>query len=481
MDGKKYCAYNKTQGSFLSLRISVVDNLNTSSAEPGESQAGNSQTSLWLQPDGEIPAGFGPSGFDYVFLDEDHRVVDVAEARPGAPREMLRVQAASVLALPPNTIASTDTSYGDELVIWASKAEVQQPGLKSKPNAGARLKPILAPAFPGKSAEPLPVSLNAVRLQDSTPLVEEREVAELSLDEKQSLLTRFKRWVASSLPQFSSDAPISIVSAAHANASDATPATWVPAASISATSIPEPTAAPFSAGWFDSEPIAPVREVPASVARTPVDPAPIPNLHVVPAPVSAPITSYSDTFARDHFAAKVRPERTAPPKQPPQDFVERRREFVEFTENPGADESGPEEAPSLIVRFLRWLAAPPRASRRHKMPGLVAYYWTGGNPQPHPVINISTSGVYLRTQDRWLPDTVLVMSLQRTSGLVNDPDNGITVLSKVTRHDEEGVGLQFVTSDSIELRQGHILPGMGTDKAALKEFLEHFERLERGA
>ena len=66
---------------------------------------------------------------------------------------------------------------------------------------------------------------------------------------------------------------------------------------------------------------------------------------------------------------------------------------------------------SLRTRFVRWLDAdslPPaldsevpgdrRRSKRHPLPGLVAYYWTGGTPQAHQIGDISSTGFYLLTK-----------------------------------------------------------------------------------
>jgi len=83
--------------------------------------------------------------------------------------------------------------------------------------------------------------------------------------------------------------------------------------------------------------------------------------------------------------------------------------------------SGIEEKPSLKVRFLHWLFPLPAASDRRRgerLPalGLVAYYWTGGAPQPYQLGDVSQSGLYLLTEERWLPGTRIVMTLQRERG-----------------------------------------------------------------
>jgi len=127
---------------------------------------------------------------------------------------------------------------------------------------------------------------------------------------------------------------------------------------------------------------------------------------------------------------------------------------------------------------MRWLAGSSPVAERIEIPGLVAYYWNGSAPVPHRVGNISTSGLYLFTEERWCLDTVLLMSLQRTTIKKNDPRDRFSVLSRVVRLDGDGVGLQFVASDSVGQVGGQVLPGKGLDKQALEKFLLRLNRAE---
>ena len=87
--------------------------------------------------------------------------------------------------------------------------------------------------------------------------------------------------------------------------------------------------------------------------------------------------------------------------------------------------------PSRMLRgssaFLRWLSTDRRGSKRHPLPGLVAYYWTGGAPQAFHIADISTNGLYLLTDERWFPGTMILMTLQRTNTDGDDPDDFISV------------------------------------------------------
>jgi hypothetical protein len=149
--------------------------------------------------------------------------------------------------------------------------------------------------------------------------------------------------------------------------------------------------------------------------------------------------------------------------------------MVEPSDDKQDAESASEEKPSLSIRLLRWLNNPRPVAKRQSKPGLVAYYWTGGPPQAHEVVNISATGLYVRTREHWLPDTVILMTLQRTGSNPDNPEDSVSVLSKVIRQDEDGVGLEFVTSESAGLSGSQFVPGKGKDKDALQKFMRRMK------
>lgn len=136
---------------------------------------------------------------------------------------------------------------------------------------------------------------------------------------------------------------------------------------------------------------------------------------------------------------------------------------------------------SLRSRIARWvdptvlaanLHSPKRrgASRKQR-PGLVAYYWSGGPPQPHEIANISESGFYLFTKDRWIPETVLRMVIQRPDIEEGDPRHAIVVVARVVREDMDGVAYEFVLPENLNRETRDILPAKLTDRKALEHFL----------
>ena len=101
---------------------------------------------------------------------------------------------------------------------------------------------------------------------------------------------------------------------------------------------------------------------------------------------------------------------------------------------------------------VKWLAKifaarDRRRSTRRLSPPLMAFYWDGGIPIPHIVTDISRTGLFLRTADRWHPRTLLRVTLQRKSRDPIQPDQTITVQCRVVRTGEEGVGMAFMLAE----------------------------------
>lgn len=118
---------------------------------------------------------------------------------------------------------------------------------------------------------------------------------------------------------------------------------------------------------------------------------------------------------------------------------------------------------SWDMRFLCWLypeldfrrreAIKPRDRRRAgrlPLPGLVAYFFTGGPPRPQRISDISVTGFYMHTQERWMPGTIIRMTLQKIGTRGEHPSDTITVHSKVVRWGGDGEGFEFVLSGFLD-------------------------------
>jgi hypothetical protein len=128
---------------------------------------------------------------------------------------------------------------------------------------------------------------------------------------------------------------------------------------------------------------------------------------------------------------------------------------------------------SLLKSWLQnWLSSDRRRANRKPLPGLVAYYWTGGSPKAYRIGDISSNGLYLLTQERWFPGTMILMTLQRTDSLGRNLDDAIAVQSKVVRWGDDGVGLTFVLLKTAEKESRERQLQTWADKRTLDRFLE---------
>jgi len=133
-----------------------------------------------------------------------------------------------------------------------------------------------------------------------------------------------------------------------------------------------------------------------------------------------------------------------------------------------------EERVSLKIRFLRWLFPDinRRRSKRYSVPGLVAYYWTGGSPSSYSVGDVSATGLYLITRERWTPGTTIQMTLQKQDSSGKSVEGSICVLSQVVRWGDDGAGFNFVLSDYEDPTNLQVLPGEATSRKAVENFLQ---------
>ncbi|HEY2470631.1 MAG TPA: PilZ domain-containing protein [Terracidiphilus sp.] len=171
-----------------------------------------------------------------------------------------------------------------------------------------------------------------------------------------------------------------------------------------------------------------------------------------------------------HEPASALPIHDLVPEAPPE---------IAEPEPPAIEKAKPgKEKLTLGERMHRWIGGESsisgnrRKGERTALPGMVAFYWSGGAPRPHEIVNISKTGFYLRTKELWLPDTLVRMTLQRPHEVQGSGRESISVLARVVRIDEDGVGHEFVTSDALRnVRSRDVLPEHGTNPKELEKFL----------
>jgi len=138
----------------------------------------------------------------------------------------------------------------------------------------------------------------------------------------------------------------------------------------------------------------------------------------------------------------------------------------------GLIKTGTKPAPAQRNWLQRWWSPDPRKAPREAAPGLAAYYWNGAAPEAHGIRDISSTGLYLVTEERWYPGTLVLMTLQRTDVGEETAERSIAVQSRAVRWGQDGVGLQFILPDSKDLKSGNSGLLEGADRKEFERFLQ---------
>ena len=98
--------------------------------------------------------------------------------------------------------------------------------------------------------------------------------------------------------------------------------------------------------------------------------------------------------------------------------------------------------------------SPPdrRRSERRNSPELAAYLWIGTLPKQAGIRDISSTGVYILTRERWAPGDTVSMTLQRKGPLEGSFDRRVAVKAKAVRWGDDGIGLSFDLPMGMDLR-----------------------------
>ena len=105
-------------------------------------------------------------------------------------------------------------------------------------------------------------------------------------------------------------------------------------------------------------------------------------------------------------------------------------------------------------RAERWLESLLRPisgrAERRSVDHFVSYRWNGSQLKQEAVKDISSTGLYIFTEEPLQPGALLSLTLQKEGPLEMNPECRIEAQAKVVRRGKDGVGLAFVWKDDPE-------------------------------
>jgi hypothetical protein len=435
MEVRKFVVKNPTRDSKVSASVTSVN----AALEPLkvlkvliEGLPGDSRTGLWLTNFKGVPVARTLSPFDLVYLDKENVVLQAVALSKDGEFAPFKGRPASALVLPPGSVTQSQTREGDRLEFEAAAAEIEQTA-EAKSSS-----PAATPAVSVPVPEPI--------LQPS-PEFSQHFLSSLPLSPPSEPQTELKE------RQTTEGAAPSTGLESAVEHSDQT--SWMQESAAAEFTSQNPQAssqAPPSAQDFftPSVILTPPREGYPAKSEPIITPLPD-RLHVQAPPAQAAQTSSiqisQPSLVRSPSKAEPTLEATAEiaPSQEVAPTTYRRAP------------TSPQKY-SWKVRLLRWLfphlviqeldePEDRRRADRQSLSGLVAYYFTGGSPAPQRISNISVTGFYLQTDERWMPGTVVRMTLQRLGSKGDDPADTITVNSRIVRWGADGEGFEFILTD----------------------------------
>jgi uncharacterized membrane protein (UPF0127 family) len=118
---RRYCVFNKTRESFLSLNVAAADtHLSRLRGLAGRFRL-KSDEGIWVNPSQGVHTIGVLFAIDLIYLDADFRVIHLVESFGTFRIGPVRANCYSVLELPTRTIYSSQTQVGDELLICSAE------------------------------------------------------------------------------------------------------------------------------------------------------------------------------------------------------------------------------------------------------------------------------------------------------------------------------------------------------------------------
>jgi hypothetical protein len=447
MDPRKFAVQNQTRQNTLSPSVTVVN----AALEPLkvlkvliEGLPLNSRSGLWLTNFKGVPVARTLSPFDLIYLDKDQHVIHGVELSKDGEFAPFKGTPASALVLPPKSLSSSQTRAGDQLTFKALEAEVP---IAASPTPPAATTPVETALAPAAFSEPIAAEqARGARFFSPTKEAAFSQLGQPAKDQPtESIGSAGPVFVPPAeqpehqkFPDILRSAPSSPAAEQHLPFSFPV----VPTSRSASRSVQPESSAPAEPSLF---PTTPETQGPPPEQQ--------PNLP------SVAKRGLSITEAPAAFVPASDSEETEP-LLPPSHIIEHPPAPPE-TPGYGQYARVPKRKYSWKIRLLRWLfpelvikepeqPVDRRRADRQSLPGLIAYYFTGGSPEPQKISNISVTGFYLHTDERWMPGTVVRMTLQRVGSKGDDPSDTLTVNSRIVRWGEDGEGFEFILADPDE-------------------------------
>ena len=116
---------------------------------------------------------------------------------------------------------------------------------------------------------------------------------------------------------------------------------------------------------------------------------------------------------------------------------------------------------SAIGKLRGWLLPEkeedeePRRAPRGLEPEVIVHYWDGSVPDARHVRDISDSGAYIYTPERWYLGTIIRILLQGYPKSIREdgttvPTSSICIPARVVRHGTDGIAVEFIFQDEEE-------------------------------
>ena len=150
-------------------------------------------------------------------------------------------------------------------------------------------------------------------------------------------------------------------------------------------------------------------------------------------------------------------------------------------EQPSAKPEGKSAKPQRgwLDRWLHPEPPNPRKASRGPLDGLVAHFFTGGAPQAHEIRDVSSTGLFVVTTERWYLGTMIRMTLSKPDIGQAPSERSITIYARSARWGNDGVGLEFVFEPRGKSNRGPASPIDAVDSKQLSHFLKLLEKSKR--